>query len=249
MQLALETPTRLLKSIQPLADFDFILTHLVLKDKAYAKYYSESTRYKILDNSTNENLQPCSLKDIKKAADIVKPNLVVAPDFLGNSKSTISALEESLTVFGWEKVLPVVQGDCEFGVLKCLKAIIDRGLNSVAVPYDICCRRTDSLETMASMRLQIVNSIIRKVPIGFHIHLLGLTTLEELGNHNTGWVKSLDTGSPIMHGLYGLQFGKDSLMNKAAPTYNRMLGRPTGIKEKSLMLYNIAYLRRVMNGR
>ena len=48
IKLALECPTRLLGDIQPLADFDFILAHLVLQDKEYAEYFSRSKRWKIL---------------------------------------------------------------------------------------------------------------------------------------------------------------------------------------------------------
>jgi len=48
LKLALECPTLMLNLIQPLADMDFILTHLVLKDKDYALYYMNSKRAKII---------------------------------------------------------------------------------------------------------------------------------------------------------------------------------------------------------
>lgn len=237
-------PARLLKAVQPLADFDFALTHLVLSDPRYARYYKESTRFKMLDNSTNENLKPCSLRDIKTAADIIKPDLVVAPDYLGDSKATIGALEGTIKIFGWDKVLPVVQGNSPRSVLICLKAIVDRGFNCVAVPYDICCNRTDSLETMAAARLAIVNLIINRVSLGFRIHLLGMTTPEELGQHNLGWVKSMDTGSPILHGLVGRKFGECTLIPKTTPTFNLM--QDSKVRDLKTIYYNIAYLRKVL---
>lgn len=247
MKLALETPTKLLTGIQPLGDFDFALTHLILKDKVYAQYYKDSTRFKILDNSTNEKLKPCSLQDIKRAADIIKPDLVVAPDFLGNSKATIAALEDFIKVFSREKTLPVVQGETTMGVLKCLKASMNFGLNCIAVPYDICCQREDSLEHMAETRVRVVNAIIREVPIGFKIHLLGMTTLEELGQHNRSWVTSVDTGSPILHGLNELRYGRDSLLDKTLPTYNKMVKFTSYKRHMSSIYYNLAYLRKLLN--
>ena len=69
MKLALECPNYLLKDLQPLTDFDFILTHLVLQDKVYAEYYRESRSFKILDNSVNELGIPCSLEEMVQALD------------------------------------------------------------------------------------------------------------------------------------------------------------------------------------
>ena len=245
MRLALECPTELLSDIQPLADFDFILCHLVLQDEEYANYYKRSTRLKILDNSTNELLHPCSLDEIKRAADIVQPDYVVSPDFLGDHFSTEKGLDDTIKLFGKEKVLPVVQGSELKYVLECAEYITKKRLYRVAVPYDLTCSRKDSLEKMADARREVVEKLLQ---LDFQwIHLLGMTTLEELENYNN-WdiVGTIDTGSPVMHGMRRKKFGVDNLLPKDKPTLTQM-GRfyPT---TRSTIYYNIAYLRKVLNG-
>ena len=248
MKIALECPTSLLGDIQPLADFDWILAHLVLQDKEYADYYSKSERFKVLDNSVNELLTPCTLEELGEAARIVSPNLVVAPDYLGSASATRIALKRTVELFGIEKVYPVVQGSSMDSVLDCLDYFLKLGLERVAVPYDTLSSREDKPEGMASRRQEVVRHIISRVPIGFHIHLLGFNTIEELGQHNRGWVRSIDTGVPIMMGLQGKRLDLDRLLDKKEPTLDRMKASWVD-RERDLgkAYYNIAYLRKITN--
>lgn len=247
MKLALECPTSLLGDIQPLADYDFILTHLVLQDEAYAKYHAESSKFKILDNSTNELLKPCSLDDIARAAAIVRPDYIIPPDFLGDSFATKTALAKAIPRFGIEKIYPIIQGHDFLYALECFSHIAGLGFDRVSVPYDICSIPDDTSETKARRRLEVVNKIIRVAPIGFSIHLLGMNTLAELCLHNKGWVKSIDTGYPVMCGMYGYKFGVDELLPKKGPTLSMMKSAPHWTDLENVY-YNIAYLRRVLNG-
>lgn len=244
MKLALECPTKLLNDIQPLADFDFALTHLVLEDEEHAEYYKQSARLKILDNSTNELLEPCSLSDIAKAAEAIKPNYIVAPDYLGNQFATEKALGKAVDVFGKDRVFPVVQGYELRNVLECAEYIVKVGFDRVAVPYDITCNRRDGIEKMADAREEVVSRLILLYDFQW-IHLLGMTTLEELGSYRgISQVKTIDTGSPILHGLCGFRFGKDELLPKSIPTMNKMdTGKPNDLAS---VYYNIAYLRKYL---
>jgi len=246
VKLALECPTSLLGDIQPLADYDFILTHLVLQDEAYARYHAESRRFKILDNSTNELLKPCSLDEIEKAAAIVRPDYVMPPDFLGDALATKIALEGAISKFGKVMTYPIIQGHEFTYALECFSHIAGLGFDRVAVPYDICCLPEDTSETKARRRLEVVNKIIRVAPIGFSIHLLGMNTLAELCLHNKGWVKSIDTGYPVMCGMYGYKFGVDELLPKKGPTLSMMKSAPCRADLMDVY-YNIAYLRRILN--
>lgn len=251
MKLALECPTDLMKDIQPLADFDWILTHLVLEDKVYARHYQESTNFKVLDNSVNELLEPCSLGEMERAAGIVNPDLIVPPDFLGDSLETESTLMKALTIWPKEKILPCVQGEDLAHATNCVDFILRLGFGRIAVPYDITCKRTDSLGTMAESRLKVVSKIISMVPADFQIHLLGMTTLEELTKHNRGWVKSIDTGVPILYGLNCKRLDEPWEFKKDKPTMAQMERSPAGFRNDKLssVFWNIAYLRTVLGGR
>ena len=246
MKLALEYPSDLLDKIQPLADYDFILTHLVLQDEVYARYHAESTKFKILDNSTNELLTPCSLDDIARAAAIVRPDYIMPPDFLGDALTTEIALGRAISRFGREKIYPIIQGALFAYALECFDHVAGLGFDKVAVPYDICCLPDDTSETKARRRLEVVNKIISVAPRGFSIHLLGMNTLAELCLHMKDWVKSIDTGYPVMCGMYGYKFGVDELLPKKGPTLSMMKSAPCKTELK-VVYYNIAYLRRILN--
>ena len=250
MRLAFECPTNLLKSVQPLADFDCILTHLVLTDKEYAEYYEKSTRFKILDNSVNEIGTPTSIKEIAEAASIVKPNLIVPPDYLNDHYSTIKDYFKCCSIFGKEKLLPVVQGSTPLYIDNCIDTYRREGSSYFAIPYTILTSGV-STEEMASTR----GRAIKRLAISSSndkFHLLGMTTLQELDYYrvNNYPIVSLDTGYPIANGLHGRKFGEDTLLSKDKPTLDHMKKPMSGeypeIDYESVY-YNIAYLRRLVN--
>jgi len=253
MKLALECPTRLLPKVQPLADFDFILSHLVLQDKEYAKFYKESTRYKILDSSVNELLQPLGLSSIQEADSLVGPcDLIVAPDFLGNAGATLDYLEMALEEIPKSRILPVVQGSTPDVVLACARSIWALGFKKMAIPYDICCERSEPVNKMGLSRHSIVSKLENEFDLDLELHLLGMTTLEELKFYSQSRVVSIDTGGPVLMGLNSKLYGRDTIPNKSVPTMNQMpepsLASDTFLRTREYILYNIAYLRKVLNG-
>lgn len=246
MKLALECPTSMLGVIQPLADFDWILAHLVLSDPDYAEYYKQSGRFKVLDNSVNELLEPLSIGEIAAAAKCVHPDLVVAPDYLGDKEKTLESLEMAIITFSKESIMPVVQGSDLDEVLSLLGEILNLGFERIAVPYDILSSRESSSVIMASNRTKVVHLIESRVPIGFGIHLLGMTTLPELLCYNSGWVKSIDTGVPVLLGSKGYAIDKASI-DKSKPTMSQMGELHLETAYLGSIYYNIAYLRKVLN--
>lgn len=245
MRLALECPTELLANIQPLADFDWILAHLVLSDDDYANFYTKSTRYKVLDNSVHELREPIELKELKEAATRVNPDLIVAPDYLNDHFSTIDALDKAVVVFGKEKIIPVVQGHEHRYILECFDYILKMGFDKVAIPA----KYATDLSLMAQKRKDVVTSLISKAPIGFRFHLLGMTTLDELCYADKFWIESIDTGCPVLYGLKGIKFGVDELPAKLVATMNQLRMDEYDYNDLSLVYYNIAFVRKLINER
>ena len=246
MKLALECPTSTLEDIQPLADFDWILTHLVLTDEKYAEFYRQSKRYKVLDNSVNELLEPCSLENIKDAAEIVKPDVICPPDYLGDGEKTKSCLVEAMKSFGTVQLLPILQGSSMGECLSFAKLVDVSGFTQVAVPYDIMRdRNSSSLEEMTSTRVEVIKVIPNEY--SFNVNLLGLTTVEELTYYRFYNVVSIDTGSPYLNGAFGRRFGRDKLLEKDVKINYNNPGSGYGYKWDDVF-YNVAYLRRVISG-
>lgn len=243
IKLGLECPTKMLYEVQPHCDFFFTLTHLVKEDKEYRRFYRSRNRQTllILDNSTNELLEPCSLEDIKSAAFHIEPDLVVAPDYLGDKESTLAALNSAEDTFGKDKIIPVVQGDSMEEVVDCVLAYRNRKYKLIAVPYDLLSSRAVSVETMAAWRVRVI-SVIKDY--GMNIHLLGMNTLDELVLYKAiPNIISIDTGSPVMHGLKGFKFGQDSILDKHTPTLSRM----EDTEDLTLVHYNIGYLKGLLS--
>ena len=248
MKLALECPDVLLKEIQSLTDFDFILTHLVLKDGVYAKYYRESSSFKILDNSVNELGEPCSLEEMVQALDILGgADLIVPPDYLGDFEATRNALDQSLSLWEHDKLLPVVQGGITEEVLDYACYLdVKMGFNFVAVPYDLTCKKTDSRDLMAVSRDCIVRNLTKS---GLEVHLLGFTTVEELiGYQGNPKVKSVDTGVPVVYGMNLKHLDEPWGFKKDKPTMDQIEESPPGFLNDKLsaIYYNIAYLRKIL---
>ena len=241
MRLALECPSSLLEEVQPHADFDFILTHLVLQDKRYADFYKNSRRTKILDNSVNELSTPTSLDDIERASEIVTPNYIVSPDYLQNLTETKRSLEATLKKFSPAQILPVVQGSNYCECVDYAEYLKSLGFTFLAVPYDSCIGKS-SLAVMSGCRDIIVGILTSQE---FRVHLLGMTDLEELRRYRSNpKVISIDTGCPILHGMRGLRLGRDKLPDKKSPTMNQMPDYLPSMMPD--IQYNIEYLRKLI---
>jgi hypothetical protein len=183
-----------------------------------------------------------------EAAEIVKPNLIVPPDYLGDGEKTLKELISFVNTYS-ARVLPVIQGqnleECRLYGKKIFEYF-----SRVAVPYDITCSRDTEVNMMAISRNGIT-SLLKD--IGFReIHLLGFTNLEELeGLKLVGWPGirlSIDTGVPVLMGLEGKKLGRDKLKDKRVPTLDRMPGVDTLYMQLSDVYYNIGILRRTTNG-
>lgn len=240
MLIAFETPSSLLE-LQNLADFDFLLAHRVLSGKDGRPV---STRMCILDNSCNELGDPLPIDKLLSAANLVNPEFVCAPDFLGDGEKTLFSLKDFEARYSSKKVFPILQASSFKEASSYAKSIYSLGYRRIAVPYDITCSKEADLAVMRGNRTRVVDILANT---GFTwIHLLGMNLVSELHNYAfLPQVKTLDTGSPITNGLEYRHFGENEQLPKT-----RMLDldyeHPT--KEQLFSIcYNIAYLRMIVN--
>ena len=263
IQLALECPVPFLKDLIPQTDFDFVLTHLVLSQPEYRDFYlgqrKLSNRVMILDNSTNELGEPCSLEDIDKAACILDPDFVIPPDYLGDGYRTLTSISKGEAIWGRKKIIPVIQGSSLTEIMECYCALRDLDYSKVAVPYDIGLSRsvlkTTSLEYLGMNRNYYIQRMVSEcgdlTDKDLHIHLLGLNSLTEVQfyTRNCPEVEGLDTGAPFLNASAGLEFSKDSLMGKGVfINYNLKYGPKEFSHIKNLACKNIHYLESLIGG-
>ncbi len=185
MKLALDASTKLLPLIHAFADFDFISTERILKDKDYAQFYQDSSNVKFVSDILLPDKPLVPMDDLKRAVEFVKGTYV------------LNNYQESVKVFGPEKTVGVLGGQTPAGILQNLAAYSSR---IIAVPITPFLDENLSLEYSAYARALVVTNI----PKDRAIHLIDYISLNELtwyvGKPN---IVSLSTCVPVILGLRG----------------------------------------------
>lgn len=239
MKLALECRTDMLDMVQPFADFDFILAHKVLEDEVYASHYKESDKIKIVDNSVNELKEPLSPEQMLEAFDKVGGTYLVSPDYIDDAEKTISAYVECVEKFPKGRIVGVIHGPTFQDAFRCLEVY---GKGMIVVPFDLCSKLSDPPWLMGLRRALFISN----VPYieGRSIHLLGFTSLDEFfWYQNNPMVTSIDTGTPILLGLLGLDI-LDPLESKEEATFPQMEKIELSQQGWTGIIRNIALLRK-----
>ena len=237
IRLAMEIPTAFLQKWSPLCDLDFALAHRVLEDEVYASFYAHrpSRRELILDNSMHELGKPLSVELLGEAAARVHANIVIAPDLLGQLDRNLEWFRETYSTLG---------GTYKIGVVLCGETFEEREqFLSAVLPADVLCLpfREARLEWLIGHQAQIVRRWAR-------IHLLGVSTLEELPAFSTKarifeLDMSVDTSKPIKWGLEKLGILGRPLRGAPTSSAELLSLQKVTLDQEATIYYNIASLR------
>jgi len=212
MRAALISPTQFLDQVQPFSDYHLLLTHKVIYDAKYRDFYTQRSKagdFIILDNSAAEKgARSMPLKNIVLAAVLVKPNVVVMPDYLFDSRRTLTELENAFRspqLKFMRRVLPdvklsaVVQGVDTDDWLECFDI-----LNSTRNGIDILCVPMLTAQLFGS-RVEALEAIKRRVKKP--VHLLGFwhgIPLDEIKKEKEfDFVIGIDTSKPVKLAVQG----------------------------------------------
>lgn len=239
IKLGLDCPTNLLYQVQPFADYDYVLVDKACQDPMYLEYFKNSKKEKLLNNRILMQWEPVPLDRIKKVWDIIGGR-VIAPDWMWDSEKTFGAYEECCRTFGEENVVGVIQGINRRDVDWC----IDLYGEKVAIPFDVGSPKEDPVEAKVYRRMRLVGQLC-----GMEIHLLGLTSLDELDFYrdSSSRVTSLNTGLPVMLALEGKKM-EDFCEDKRHSSYHGMDMDSSSYDKSVLRLLedNISFLRRLL---
>lgn len=241
MKLAIEAPIPHLTKIEAVTDFSFLLSHL-FEYPEYVNFFKSSSKYKILDNSTNELHTPTGTETLVKLAREVKASAIVLPDYEDDAKKTLDAVQNALRSpsLGGLELIGVIQGEDERECVSLANEYLSLGIAFVAVPCDTAGARGASLHEMAFKRA----SLVLRLPRELKIHLLAVSRPEELQNYRSDpRVVSVDTGAPVLNALHGRRFGVDALMPKGVYI---PYAEPISPEAWSLVWHNINVLRRYL---
>lgn len=219
MLISHEVPKSLFKESQLFNDYPYVLGHLIKQDSEYRGFYKEELKkadFSILDNSAFELGKSIPFKELISVARELNPTHIVLPDTVHNKKKTIYDSVEFYDQYWLElkqlKISPigVVQGNSFVELYECISTYIQAGIFFIAIPFD-CIKDTD----YGTIRFQFFRWLIGELGHlgmrGLKFHFLGLQNPQELllySDLEKEYIYSIDSSSPILHGVTGTQFTK-----------------------------------------
>jgi len=223
MRAALISPTEFLHQVQPFSDYHLALTHKVIFDHRYCDFYKERSKegdYIILDNSAAEKRgRSVPLKDVVLAALLIKPKVVILPDYLFDSARTLDELENALRspqlrflrrVIPDIKLAAVVQGIDPADWLECFHILNDpkNGMDVLGIPM-----LTTHLFGSRYIALQKIAKRVKK-----DCHLLGFwhdVPLDEIEKEREfDFVMGVDTSKPVKLAVQGRSLSEWTSLKK-----------------------------------
>lgn len=184
IKICVISPTSHLQRFSSLGEMDMSLTHLILEDTEYARYYKEQSsrgRYILLDNSAYEleqqgkGLDPDPVLD---AAETTNPSEVIATDVLFKGQETIESTKDFVAamrrrdLIGKYKVMGVVQGSSREEWFECLEGLLNIpevdiiGLSKLSIPMSFLGEK-DSPGNVACSRLSCTEEIKQRISLAY----------------------------------------------------------------------------------
>lgn len=254
MQLAIEFPIPHLKALSKYTDFDFVLTHMVLENKVYRDFYSESKRFMILDNSFFELGQALSGDKIMKAARIMMPEEVVAPDGIDLTEKFIKENKNELSDLGIE-VAGVLHGKNFEEIVQNLNWLTSHpDISTICVPLDTDFNLDPHLKDLPQIyqwmitRIMVLDYIYNN---GYYqkkqYHLLGCSVPVEFKvvGQKHPWIRSYDTSAPVVAAINKIEMDAVGKKLSRRPDYfDKALSRNT----RGKIISNINLMKEWGNG-
>ena len=219
------TSTPHLTSHAALGHRELSLAHMLLGDKEYAQYYTNTPRYTIMDNSAFEfehTGRGVPQDMVLEAAKLSRPNEICAIDVLFNGSDTVASVKEFISfiksqdsqLFETTKFMAIPQGKTADEWLDCYEKLVVMedvdviGLSKLAVPESFYGNHTDA-GNCTEGRMKCVDFLVehKMTPNLFdkETHLLGSDDrgVQELSYYyskNYSWIRSNDTSMPFVYG-------------------------------------------------
>lgn len=263
MLVSHECPISLLEKSRQFNDYDYALVHLFEENKAYFNFFKQSVemgRHVILDNSIFELGTAFDSKRYAYWINELKPTEYIIPDALENYSQTIINARQFVKNYPNlpGKRIAVVQGKSYEELTSCY-TILDKELNieKLAISFDYSYYKyvTPHPNKWMAFVNGRVNTMSRLLNDGFintkkpH-HLLGCALPIEFLFYREGfdWIETIDTSSPIVHGLLDIGYEPGGLVSKQSIKLVDLLGATPTPEQMNLINHNLAVFRSYAQG-
>ena len=229
MKISHESPLSLLNTSRFYNDYDYALVHLFESEPEYYQFFVDSLakgRHVILDNSIFELGTAFDSDRYAHWINELKPTEYIIPDAL---EDTLKTMDNALDFMEKHPNLPgkkigVVQGKNYTDLVNCylyMDSVIRADKIAISFDYSYYQEVYPHSNKWVSFAMGRVNTLTRLLNDGVintekpH-HLLGCALPIEFMFYREGfeWLDSLDTSSPIVHGLLGTMYEPGGLIHK-----------------------------------
>ncbi len=215
-------------------DYDFVIASTYVEHLEYRKWYTNLTRFTILDNGAFETGAAMKDSDYINLAQRLTPNVLVIPDVYKDPKSTLDRFHDFMRV--WEEngilhhteLMGVIQAGGSVEMAHALGVLYStHNIKWIGVPY--ACELD---------RYQLISSH----PEWENVHILGLPVLTEVqGLGLLENVKTIDSSLPVKVTAVGKKLGPTLAATDYVASDDLSL-------DKDLLKHNLITFRSVCRG-
>jgi len=225
IKISHESPLSMLEISRTYNDYDYALVHLFETNSEYFSFFKESlklNRTVLLDNSIFELGVAFETKKYINWINNLEPTEYIIPDVLENCDKTIQEAKYWMggaifSCYSDSVPIGVIQGKTYAELVKCYTALDYLGVEKLAISFDYSYYLTvfphpNKWVSYAMGRVMTLKRLLDDGVINTKKphHLLGCAHPREYSFYNDpsfNWIKTLDTSSPIVHGIKKVGYG------------------------------------------
>lgn len=254
-----EAPKSVFKQVQRLTDGDYALVNLFGEDEEYLNQFNPKERDVILDNGVFELGTAFSSDTFAEWVETLEPTWYIVPDVLEDGEATVARFMEFINTYKGlpGKIIGVAQGKDFDDYVQCYEAI-EPYCDKVGISFDCSWYREgwpngNIWQQLACGRFRTLYEMYACGIINEDKphHLLGVALPQEMRHYRLQrwrWIDSVDTSNPVVHGLKGITYSSNGLLNKETQKLYTLINANVSEQQMQLIEHNIKQFRRFCNG-
>lgn len=257
-----EVPLSMLTQSLEFNDYQYCLVHLLEEQPKYLKHFKQCIKdgvHVLLDNSLFELGVAFNTEKFVKWIEELKPDEYIIPDAFDDMQTTRRNAAVWMDVY---KDLPgkkigVIQGKDYNEYVACYKTLDGLGVDKIAISfgYPSYTRENPHIDAnQARMfgRVTLINRLLNDGIINKDKphHLLGAGLPQEFmfyKDKKYNFIESLDTSSPIVHGMKGIKYDEGGLIYKESEKLADLIGAKITQSQSKIIKSNISKFSKLVN--
>lgn len=261
-----ESPLSLMPQSRSYNDYDYALVHLFEEIPEYYEFFEKAVqdgRHVLLDNSIFELGVAFDSEKYLEWINKLKPTEYIIPDVLEDTLGTMDkALEWKEKYWGATpkgvKSIGVVQGKTYNDLVQCYEYMNEViGVDKIAFSFDYSyylevSPNPNKWAAYATGRAQTLSRMLYEGHINENKphHLLGCALPIEFFFYREGfdWIETIDTSSPIVHGLCDIVYEPGGIVDKQSIKLVDLIHSTPTVEQVDKINWNLSIFRSYVNG-